>query len=73
MNTVSRAPRQPVPARIAASFTDTLDVAGRNLRTLLRTPQALVFATIQPVIFVLLFRYVFGGAVRTPDGVSYVD
>jgi ABC transporter DrrB family efflux protein len=72
MNTVSLAPRQPVPARIAASFTDTLDVAGRNLRTLLRTPQALVFATIQPVIFVLLFRYAFGGAIRVP-GVDYVD
>jgi ABC-2 type transport system permease protein len=51
---------------------DTIDVAGRNLRTLLRTPQALVFATIQPVIFVLLFRYAFGGAIRVP-GASYVD
>jgi ABC-2 type transport system permease protein len=51
---------------------DTVDVAGRNLRTLLRTPQALVFATIQPVIFVLLFRYAFGGAIHVP-GVSYVD
>jgi ABC-2 type transport system permease protein/oleandomycin transport system permease protein len=53
-------------------LSDTADVAGRNLLTLLRTPQALVFATIQPVIFVLLFRYAFGGAIRVP-GTDYVD
>jgi ABC transporter DrrB family efflux protein len=51
---------------------DTVDVAGRNLRTLVRTPQALVFAAVQPVIFVLLFRYVFGGAIHV-TGVNYVD
>jgi ABC-2 type transport system permease protein/oleandomycin transport system permease protein len=72
MNTTLPVPREPALARVAASFTDTFDVAGRNLRTLLRTPQALVFATIQPVIFVLLFRYAFGGAIRVP-GVDYVD
>jgi ABC-2 type transport system permease protein/oleandomycin transport system permease protein len=42
------------------------------LLTQLRTPQALVFATIQPVIFVLLFRYAFGGAIHVP-GPNYVD
>src|SRR6516162_4091952 len=51
------------------ALSDTANVAGRNL---LRTPQALVFATIQPMIFVLLFRYAFGGAIRVP-GVNYVD
>jgi ABC transporter DrrB family efflux protein len=35
-------------------------------------PQLLVFATIQPVLFVLMFRYVFGGAIEVPNG-SYVD
>jgi ABC-2 type transport system permease protein len=59
-------------AQVTAALTDTYDVAVRNLRTLLRTPQALVFATIQPVIFVLLFRYAFGGAIHVP-GVNYVD
>jgi ABC-2 type transport system permease protein/oleandomycin transport system permease protein len=68
----SLAPQQPAAGRVAAAFSDTIDVAGRNLRTLLRTPQALIFATIQPVIFVLLFRYAFGGAIRVP-GVNYVD
>jgi ABC-2 type transport system permease protein/oleandomycin transport system permease protein len=68
----SLAAQQPVAGRVAAAFSDTIDVAGRNLRTLLRTPQALIFATIQPIIFVLLFRYAFGGAIRVP-GVDYVD
>src|SRR5437899_3776088 len=51
---------------------DGLLVAGRNLIAYRRVPQLLIFSTIQPVIFVLLFRYVFGGAIRVP-GVSYVD
>ena len=37
-----------------------------------RVPQLLVFSLIQPLIFVLMFRYVFGGAIRVP-GVRYVD
>jgi ABC-2 type transport system permease protein/oleandomycin transport system permease protein len=65
-------PRRKLTGRVTDALSDTMDVAGRNLRTLLRTPQALVFATIQPMIFVLLFRYAFGGAIRVP-GVNYVD
>jgi ABC-2 type transport system permease protein/oleandomycin transport system permease protein len=56
---------------LSIAVSDTADVTGRNIRTLFRTPQALIFATIQPVIFVLLFRYAFGGAIRVP-GVDYV-
>jgi ABC transporter DrrB family efflux protein len=53
---------------------DTLAIAGRNLITLVRLPQLLVFATIQPIIFVLMFRYVFGGAIVIPGlTVPYVD
>src|SRR5437867_1177091 len=52
---------------------DTLAVMNRNLIAYRRVPQLLVFSTIQPVIFVLLFRYVFGGAVRSLPGVPYVD
>jgi ABC-2 type transport system permease protein len=70
MSTVLAPPRQP--SRVAAAIADTVDVAGRNLRTLWRTPQAMIFATVQPVIFVLLFRYAFGGAIHVP-GVPYVD
>jgi ABC transporter DrrB family efflux protein len=62
--------RNPVAAVIA----DALAVVERNLIALRRVPQLLVFSTIQPVIFVLLFRYVFGGAIKgLPPGVDYVD
>jgi len=51
---------------------DALAVTWRNLIAYKRVPQLVVFSTIQPVIFVLMFRYVFGGAINTP-GVPYVD
>jgi ABC transporter DrrB family efflux protein len=68
----------PAPAGSGASYarprvvSDALTIAWRNLLNIRRNPQLLVFATIQPVIFVLMFRYVFGGAIKVP-GVSYVD
>ena len=52
--------------------TDTLVVAERNLVRLTRAPDLLLAFTVQPVMFVLLFVYVFGGAINTP-GYSYVD
>jgi ABC-2 type transport system permease protein len=51
---------------------DALTIAWRNVLNIRRNPQLLVFSTIQPVVFVLLFRYVFGGAIQVPGG-SYVD
>jgi len=51
---------------------DAIATAQRNLIAYIRIPQLLVFSTIQPVIFVLMFRYVFGGAISVPGG-SYVD
>jgi ABC-2 type transport system permease protein/oleandomycin transport system permease protein len=72
MSTTTPAARHSVADRVSIALADSVDVAGRNLRTLFRTPQALIFATVQPVIFVLLFRYAFGGAIRIP-GVNYVD
>src|SRR5579859_4779810 len=51
---------------------DALAVARRNLIGVFRVPTTLVFSTVQPVIFVLMFRYVFGGAIHIP-GVRYVD
>jgi len=51
---------------------DALTIAWRNLLNLRRNPQMVIFATVQPVIFVLMFRYVFGGAIHVP-GVAYVD
>jgi len=52
--------------------TDTLVIADRNLVRLPRAPELLVAFTVQPIMFVLLFRYVFGGAIKTP-GYSYAD
>jgi ABC transporter DrrB family efflux protein len=50
---------------------DIAAIAKRNLLWIVRTPQLLAFSSIQPIMFVLLFRYVFGGAIHT--GGSYVD
>ncbi len=54
------------------SVSDTLVLARRNLMRIQRQPDLLVGYTIQPVMFVLLFVYVFGGAIQTP-GFDYVD
>jgi ABC transporter DrrB family efflux protein len=51
---------------------DSLVMAERNLVRLPRSPDLLIGFTIQPVMFVLLFAYVFGGAIVTP-GYDYVD
>jgi ABC-2 type transport system permease protein/oleandomycin transport system permease protein len=58
---------------ITGPIKDALAIAWRNLRALPRVPQYLVFSTIQPVIFVLMFRYVFGSALRVPGNIPYVD
>jgi ABC transporter DrrB family efflux protein len=52
---------------------DTFALAKRGLYAYLRVPQLLVFSTIQPVIFVLMFRYVFGGAIELRGPIDYVD
>lgn len=57
---------------VGDAVSDALALTWRNLMTIRRVPQLLVFATIQPLLFVLMFRYVFGGAIRVP-GVDYVD
>jgi ABC transporter DrrB family efflux protein len=56
----------------ALTFEDTLVLARRNLMRIPRQPDLLIAYTIQPVMFVLLFVYVFGGAINTP-GFDYVD
>jgi len=67
--TIAPVRRSPV----AAFAADTRVIARRNLLTLIRTPQVVVFASLQPVIFVLLFRYVFGGSIHVPGYSSYAD
>ncbi|HZQ27520.1 MAG TPA: ABC transporter permease [Acidimicrobiales bacterium] len=51
---------------------DGLAVTERNLIAYTRIPEALFFSSVQPVMFVLLFRYVFGGAIKVP-GLDYVN
>ncbi len=60
------------PAKAGSTMRDILAVTGRNLTSIRRVPQLLVFTLIQPVIFVVLFRYVMGGAIEVPGG-SYVN
>ena len=52
---------------------DTAVIAWRNLLRLPRAPELLLAFTVQPIMFVLLFRYVFGGAIKTPGYRSYAD
>ncbi len=61
--------------RLRYAVSDWMVLTKRNLVTYIRKPDLLVFSTIQPVMFVLLFVYVFGGAFERilPSNVSYVD
>ena len=58
--------------RLYWTLADALILAKRHLIQIPRIPEELVFATIQPIMFVLLFRYVFGGAI-TVTGTTYVN
>jgi ABC-2 type transport system permease protein/oleandomycin transport system permease protein len=60
-------------SKLRSAARDTYAVMVRNLIAYRRVPQLLVFSTIQPVIFVLMFRYVFGGAIQLPGNIPYVD
>jgi ABC-2 type transport system permease protein/oleandomycin transport system permease protein len=57
---------------LSYAVSDTLVAAWRNLLRIPRQPDLLISFTVQPIMFLLLFRYVFGGAIRTP-GYSYID
>src|SRR6201986_3992134 len=63
------------PTELRAGGTGAPVVSVRNLRPFVRQPDLLVFSTIQPIMFVLLFTYVFGGAIShsLPPGVSYIE
>ena len=69
-----RATPAAVPAPIAGwwGVSDAFVLARRNLLHFLRVPSLVVFSIVSPVMFVLLFAYVFGGAISVP-GVRYVD
>ena len=58
--------------RPAGAFTAASAVAGRSVRKFVRTPQLLLISTVTGAMFLLIFRYVFGGAISTGP-VAYVD
>lgn len=57
----------------AGLVASSLVVAGRMVRKFARTPQLIVFTTLQGALFLLMFRFGFGGAIRTGGALSYVD
>lgn len=75
--TAIRTPVFPLPPALALRdrvrwfVKDVMVLAGRSVARIRREPETLSDVTIQPVLFVLLFAYVFGGAIRLPGGGSY--
>ncbi len=72
-------PKTLAPSRTSAGFglgwalRDAGAMAGRNLRRLTRQPEQIVFNLVSPIMFVLLFRYVFGGAIGGLQWLNYVN
>lgn len=60
-------------SRFRWAVSDALTITWRNLKAMSRTPEVIMFSTIQPIIFVLTFRYVFGTSIDLPGELSYVD
>ncbi|MBW8765911.1 MAG: ABC transporter permease [Geodermatophilales bacterium] len=58
---------------LVQTLSDSATITRRNLIKVKRVPDLLVFATLSPIMFVLLFRYVFGGAIQVPGDVSYAE
>jgi len=68
--TVSAAPKR---SPFSLMFSDWRTMLWRNLLGYLRIPEQVFFSSVQPIMFVLLFRYIFGGAIPLPAGLHYVD
>ncbi|MHB8290649.1 MAG: ABC transporter permease [Acidimicrobiales bacterium] len=66
-------PRPPIAHRIRNGISDTLNLTERDIKIWTRNPSLLFFIVIQPVMFVLLFRYVFGGAIMVSVPGGYVN
>jgi ABC transporter DrrB family efflux protein len=63
------APAEPaVGTRLRRLVADSLVLARRNLAHVRQIPEKLIDVTLQPLVFILLFAYVFGGVIRVPDG-----
>ncbi len=72
--TTERTTSQVGGSRLAWAVQDSLVVMRRNLLRFVRIPALFVFSIVQPIMFVLLFRYVFGGNIKNlPPGLNYVN
>lgn len=60
-------------SRAELGIGDTFAMAGRNVRRILRAPDQVVFTLVSPILFTLLFRFVFGGAIRGLGSINYVN
>lgn len=76
MTTVTDTPK-PAPIRsrgaIGRSVADSLVVARRNLIRMVRIPEMVIFGLVQPIMFVVLFTYVFGGSIKVGSTISSAD
>lgn len=70
---MSDAPAITLSMRIKWAFADAFVVAWRDLMKFVRIPALFVFSIVQPIMFVLLFRYVFAGNVTNLPGIDYVN
>ena len=74
-SSIRSAPTTPTvtrgPGHVAGIALDSFTEAGRHVRIIPRNIEVLIFATIQPVMFVLLFSFVFGGSIQVPGYPDY--
>ena len=63
----------PSRHRLRWAVTDAVAMTGRNVRRLLRAPDQVMFTLVSPIMFTLLFRYVFGGAISGLGDINYVN
>ncbi|MFE9767208.1 ABC transporter permease [Streptomyces sp. NPDC005808] len=74
MSAVTDAVQVPAPANpVGQSIRDSLVVAKRNLIRMSRIPEMVIFGLIQPIMFVVLFSYVFGGSMQIGGSTSSTD
>src|SRR3954454_23590173 len=76
MTAVATGTRTSAPPRMAelrGTFSDWRTLTYRNLLVWARVPAYIVFTVVQPVMFTLMFRYVFGGAIQTSNEGGYVN
>lgn len=71
--TTTTPPTPGLARRTRWAVGDTLTMTRRNMLTWIRVPAFIMFTVVQPVMFVLLFRYVFGGAIHVPVPGGYVN